>query len=125
MDNVLGFTRNSPALSCYKRYVFKKHNGPGIKYEVGICIRTEHNVWINGPFPAGNIYQDGLMLQLADWELVECDTGLQGCDRARIPDEAITIGESKQKSVVRGRHKNTNGNLKVFNALVAYFSSSW
>ena len=32
----------------------KKFNGPGIKYEVGICIKTGFIVWINGPFPAGN-----------------------------------------------------------------------
>jgi hypothetical protein len=104
----------------------KKFNGPGIKYEVGICIKTGHIVWINGPFPAGNsektIFRNGLLLELADpWELVECDTGLRGCDRARIPDQAMTIGEGKQKSVVRGRHENINGKLKVFNVLVAYF----
>jgi hypothetical protein len=33
----------------------------------------------------------------------------------------MTIGEGKQKSVVRGRHENINGKLKVFNVLVAYF----
>ena len=31
----------------------KKLNGPGYKYEVGVCIATGHIVWINGSFLAG------------------------------------------------------------------------
>jgi hypothetical protein len=103
----------------------KKFNGPGLKYEVGICIKTGHIVWINGPFPAGNsevtIFRGYLEGQLAEWELVETDTGLRGVNKARIPDQGITSGERKQKSVARARHETVNGKLKVFNVLVAYF----
>jgi hypothetical protein len=103
----------------------KKHNGPGIKYEVATCIKTGFIVWINGPFPAGNsektIFRNGLLLELEDWELVECDTGLEGVERARIPSQGISSGERKQKSQVRGRHENVNGKLKVFNVLDTYF----
>jgi hypothetical protein len=47
------------------------------------------------------------------------------CDRERIPDQAITTGERKQKSVVRGRHENINGKLKVYviRNLVVFFTS--
>ena len=30
-----------------------KFKGPGLRYEVAICIKTGWIVWVNGPFPAG------------------------------------------------------------------------
>ena len=35
----------------------KKFNGPGLKYEVCVCIKTGYIAWISGPFPAGNSEQ--------------------------------------------------------------------
>jgi hypothetical protein len=31
-----------------------KLNGPGLRYEIAICIQTGEPVWINGPFPCGS-----------------------------------------------------------------------
>ena len=31
-----------------------KFKGPGVRYEVAICIQTGEPVWINGPFPCGS-----------------------------------------------------------------------
>ena len=79
---------------CSEKYPFSteifsvKFNGPGIKYEVGICIKTGHIVWINGPFPAGKpevtIFRGDLETKLLPWELVEADTGLTGYSKVRI-----------------------------------------
>jgi hypothetical protein len=61
---------NPPSLNCFmsvdcfdcpinepwpfrKLWYSQKLNGPGVKYEVGVCIATGHIVWFNGPFPAG------------------------------------------------------------------------
>ena len=30
-----------------------KFNGPGLRYEIGVCIQTGWIVWVNGPYPAG------------------------------------------------------------------------
>ena len=30
-----------------------KFRGPGLRYEIGVCIKTGWIVWVNGPFPAG------------------------------------------------------------------------
>ena len=116
---------------CSESYPFstdvfsKKFDGPGIKYEVGICIKTGYIVWINRPFLAGNseatIFRGDLATRLEDWEFIEADTGLQGCNKARIPHQGISTFERKEKSIVRGRHENVNGRLKVFNVLVSYF----
>lgn len=41
----------------YERHPFwsgwfsHKFKGPGVRYEVAVCIKTGDVVWINGPFP--------------------------------------------------------------------------
>ena len=57
-----------------------KFNGPGLRYEVAVCIQTGDIVWINGPFPCGrypdlNIFCLGLKHMLLEWEMVEADGG--------------------------------------------------
>jgi hypothetical protein len=74
----------------------EKLNGPGYKYEVGVCIRTADIVWVNGPFKAGRadktIFQeDGLRDALCDDECVEADAGYQGDDKLKNPN----ISQSK------------------------------
>ena len=34
-------------------YFSHKYNHAGVRYEIGICIKTGWIVWINGPFPCG------------------------------------------------------------------------
>ena len=67
----------------------QKHNGPGLQYEVGICIHTGWIVWFNGPYCPGE-YSD---LKLAR----EC--GLHDCldDRERY----CADGTYKTKSGAR------------------------
>ena len=66
---------HGPRFSSHK---FTKKSG--VRYEVGICLRTGDCVWINGPFPAGaypdiTIFREGLMTELDDSERVEADDG--------------------------------------------------
>lgn len=42
-----------------------KFNGPGLRYEIGICIRIGNIVWANGGYPCGGwpdikIFRDAL-----------------------------------------------------------------
>jgi hypothetical protein len=59
-----------------------KFNGPGVKYEVGVSIRTGGIVWINGPFACSTndsaVFKEGLAHLLAQDEGVECDAGYKG-----------------------------------------------
>ena len=102
-----------------------KFNGPGIKYEVAICIRTGHIVWINGPFAASTsdptIFENGLSNELEENEVVEADGVYRGPDKAMLPQQGIDSAERKQKSVARGRHEVVNGRLKQFNVLTTHF----
>ena len=54
-------------------------NGPGVRYEIVICIQTRWIVWINGPFLCGipnrNISREWLNYELKDGELYLVDCG--------------------------------------------------
>jgi hypothetical protein len=63
-----------------RKWFSHKINGPAVRYEVGVCIKTGWIVWINGPFPAGrwpdiNIARLGLIHCLDAGEYYAADGG--------------------------------------------------
>ena len=82
-----------------------KLNGPGVKYEVAVCLKTSHIVWINGPFIGSEndrtIFKNGLSNQLHDEEAVEVDAGYKGDDKMKGPSVGINLKVRKMKSVAR------------------------
>lgn len=63
-----------------KRLYSYKFKGPGLRYEVALCIRFSDIVWIAGPYEplVWNdimIFRDGLRDQLDDGERIEADDG--------------------------------------------------
>jgi len=98
-----------------------KFNGPGVRYEVGTCIRTGDIVWFRGPFPCNfsdrEIFDSFLSEKLLPGEGVEADSGYTGRHQIFTPGVAKNHKERKQKSQVRGRHENVNGRLKVFGVM--------
>jgi len=102
-----------------------KLNGPGIKYEVGVCLKTGMIVWINGPFIGGTndgtIFRKGLSRHLCVDEAVEADKGYTGDDKLRLPHMGLTSKERKMKSNARAQHECVNGRLKQFNVLTTHF----
>jgi hypothetical protein len=103
----------------------QKINGPGVKYEVGICITTSHIVWFNGPFPAGEndatIFAETLGPMLCDDEGAEVDGGYMGNKKMKNPTVAKSRKDRKEKSVVRGRHEIHNSRLKIYNVFNVAF----
>lgn len=104
-----------------EKWYSQKFNGPAVKYEVAVCIRTGYIVWTNGPFVASTndatICINGLLNELADDEGVEVDAGYRGNNKFKAPFTATSRVQRKQKSVVRARHENVNGRLKIFDIL--------
>ena len=102
-----------------------KMNGPGLKYEVGVCLKTSWIVWINGPFTGAEndatIFKNGLSTKLHEEEAVEADRGYKGDDKLKLPGMAITSKERKMKSNARAQHEAVNGRLKQFNVLTTHF----
>jgi hypothetical protein len=60
-------------------YFSHKFHGPGVKYEVGICIITGGIVWFHRPFPAGypdvRISRIGICNYLEKKEMILADGG--------------------------------------------------
>jgi DDE superfamily endonuclease len=99
-----------------------KFNGPGVKYEVGVCIKTGYIVWINGPFVASTsdatIFKNTLSGLLADDEGVEVDKGYGGDKKLKSPQVNSSKLQKKEKaSAVGARHENVNSRLKIYNVL--------
>jgi len=104
-----------------KKWHSHKFNGPGVKHEVGVCIRTGFTVWAHGPFVASvgdaTIFKETLADLLVDDEGVEVDQGHKGHNKLKTPTTATSQKYRKEKSVARGRHENVNSRLKIFNVL--------
>ena len=106
-----------------KKWFSHKFNGPGLRYEVGVCIRTGDIVWINGPFKCGEkndmqIFVSRLMKKLDTNEKVEADMGYQGMPtKVRHPRVYISLADKKAKGRARARHESINGRIKIFRCI--------
>ena len=96
-----------------------KHNGPGLRYEIGICIVSEHIVWVSGPHKCGVpdlvIAREGILYILEDGEKIIADGGYRG--EPNIWHKGHCRRTAKLEGVVRARHENANGRLKNFGVL--------
>ena len=73
-----------------KNWFSHKFKRAGLRYEVGICIRTGHVVWLHGPFPCGKypdlaIFNRSLANCLDEHEMVEADRGYKNSNVCRTP----------------------------------------
>lgn len=99
-----------------------KFKDSGVRYEVGLCIRTGWIVWISGPYPCGSwsdltIFRHDLKNQLLQNELVEADQGYRGDEKALEPNICFTQWQYDMKFILRARHEHVNQRLKTFAVL--------
>ena len=104
-----------------KAWYSHKYKGPGLRYEVGVCIQTGHIVWINGPYACGmwndqKIFSNGLKYWLDEGERVEADSGYSGPQVVR-PGDYATLEEKRAKDLARYRHETINRRFKQFAVL--------
>lgn len=104
-----------------KKWYSEKLNGPGVKYEVAVCIKTGEITWFKGPFPASasdsTIFKEDLATKLLQYEGVEADAGYRGHPALKNKMTSVSREQRKQKGVVRSRHEIINSRLKQFNVL--------
>ena len=66
-----------------RRCFSPKFKGPGVRYEIALCILTGDIVWVNGPFACGQwsdwkfFSEGGLASNLDPNERVEADDGYE------------------------------------------------
>jgi hypothetical protein len=109
-----------------------KHNSAGISYELGIAIRQNQLVWINGLFPASwhdittfqsaNEPANGLKAKIPDGKRAIGDSGYKGePDKVAITWEGHSNKVKKYFGRVKSRHKTFNSCLKGFKVLDTVF----
>lgn len=109
-----------------KKWFSFKFKGPGLRYEVAICIKTGWIVWINGPFPPGDwtdemIAQEALIHNLDDEEMFCADRGYKSLKHsAKIPTGVNSL-EQKSYSFARARHETVNRRFKEWQCLQQRF----
>jgi len=106
--------------------------------EVGICIKTGHICWINGPYPCGwgcdlKIFKQKLALHLLPYEKVMCDRNyrhypLQCLCKLHVqkyvdPNAAVKVKTPEYLAVARAtaRHEEINGRFKEWGILQQVF----
>lgn len=104
-----------------------KFHGPGMRYEVAVCIATGRIVSAHGPFPCGQysdvrIFRIALKARLEDGEYIVADGGYndercRSCKGTNDPNRRLF-------SVIRARHETVNRRFKQFNALGNRFRHS-
>ncbi|KAF0702403.1 hypothetical protein AaE_015956 [Aphanomyces astaci] len=97
-----------------------KLNRAGIRYEVGICIRTGHIVWVNGGKPCGQwsdlaLARDAYVLAVNEGEMTLADKGYM--DRAYFVNPRYYPASSGAQKAVMSRHETANARLKQFGVL--------
>ena len=106
-----------------------KFNGPGLRYEIGICIATGWIVAYNGPFECGSwsdlkIFRSRLKSLLGFGERVVADRGYRGDSRVCHPDSAKSDEHADQMNTARARHETINGRLKAWKSMKQIFRHS-
>ena len=114
-----------------KKWSSHKFKGKGgVRYEVGVAIKSGDICWINGPFPCGShpditIFRLALKHYLDEDERVEADLGYIGENplKCKTPGSLYSHDEAyaKMKKRVASRHETVNGRMKNFKCLAEPF----
>jgi len=106
-----------------KAWFSHKFKGPGLRYEVGVCIQTGHIVWTNGPYRCGKwpdikIAKEKLFRCLDAGEKVIADNGYGTSGVYTIIPKNIENPSVKHvHGMIRARHEIVNRRLKQWQVL--------
>ena len=103
-----------------------KFKGPGVRYEIGVCIATGWIIWANGPYRCGTFADEtiaslGLHHLLDHGERYIADGGYKST-WAIIPLDATTAAETHYMSICRTRHETINRYFKAFASIANIFT---
>jgi hypothetical protein len=105
-----------------------KFKGPGLRYEVCLCILSGDIVWVHGPFPCGKwpditIFRHALKYFLGEGERAEADGGYVGeCPGFVVaPDAFVGADRARMKKRIRSRQETVNKRFKQWGCLKQVF----
>lgn len=109
-----------------KKWFSFKHNGPGLRYEIGVAIKNGHIVWAHGGVPPGE-YNDlklasELFVHMMDkGEKCVADKGYNN-KKFFITERYASCFPNMKK--ILARHETINRRLKSWNVLSQRFRHS-
>jgi len=114
------FEPKHPTKSKNPQYYSHKFRQAGVNYEIGLSLFTNHVLWVNGPYPAGQndmkiFREQGLMEVLPVGALITGDRGYRGLPdviSTPNPHDSEELREFKRRA--RARHESLNQRLKRF-----------
>lgn len=103
-----------------RKWYSHKFNGPGIRYEVGLCLQTGSIVWANGGFPCGafpdlKIAREAYIYAVEENEMTLADRGYN--DEKYFIFPSTNDFSSAQQKKFMARHETINMRLKRFGVL--------
>jgi hypothetical protein len=95
-----------------------KLNGPGLQYEIAMCITTGLIVWLNGPYKPRkwvdiSIFRHKLMRELLDGEWVVGDGGYHEGNQF-VPKRTGPKWLQEMTAMATARHETINSPMKVW-----------
>ena len=115
------------AMSYRKEFYSFKFKKSGLRYEVGLNIKTGDICWVYGPFPPGDyndlkIFNMALRGDLEPGEKAETDGGYRGAAPGSVNCPVYEVPSRKEMSQrVRNRQETVNKRFKNFNILKAVY----
>jgi hypothetical protein len=93
-----------------------KLKGPGLRYEIGLCIQTGWIVWAAGPYPCGlwpdlRIARNQLVHELDYGEMYLADGGYSDGHIFADTPNGLNDWDQRMKSVCRARHETVNSRM--------------
>lgn len=98
-----------------KRWYSHKFRGPGIRYEIGLNIRSGDMVWTNGGYPCGDfpdlkLAREAYVFSVNDGELTIADKGYKDDQFFILPND----NNKRTHRRVMARHETVNKRMKQF-----------
>lgn len=106
-----------------------KFCGPGLRYELGVSIKSGNICWVNGPFPCGShpddkIFRLGLLAHLGKGNCVVADRGYKHPKCVTPDTRLLDTDDSEKYKQILARHETVNRLLKRFLILSHRFRHS-
>ncbi|ETV65662.1 hypothetical protein H257_17657 [Aphanomyces astaci] len=107
-----------------RKWYSHKFHGPGLRYEVGICIRTGNIVWVNGGLPCGEwpdlrFARDSYINMVRRGELTLADKGYNDPNYFIYP--CPQLQNPRRHKDIMARHETVNKRMKQFGVLSGVF----
>jgi hypothetical protein len=110
----------------HRMWYSHKFKGPGVRYEIGLCIQTGWIVWKNGPYPCGRypdltIARDKIQYCMVPGEKYVADGGYRDAGTFGDTPNGLNNPDQKMKRLARARHETVNRRFKQFEVLTTTF----